>query len=199
MRKMTFGVLVLIFVLMMVGCAKPPEQAIAAAKQAITTATEAGAGEYASDSLKAAEEQQAALDAELKVQEEKFALFRSYKKAEDLANQVKAAGEKAAQDAATRKEQVKQEATALINEAKTQLATTKEALAKAPRGKGAAADLKMMENDLATAETSITEAETALTGERFNEAKSKAEAVKSSIANVQAQIDAAIAAKGGKK
>ncbi len=199
MRKITFGLLLLVLVFM-VGCAKPPEEAIKAVGTAIEGATAAGASDYAPDSLKAAEDAKAALDTELKAQEEKFALFRSYKKAAELAGAAKAAGEKAAADAKTRKEQVKQEATTLINDAKTALTEAKDKLAKAPKGKGTAADLKQLESDLTSVESSLTEAESALTAERFLDAKAKAEAAKSTIGNVTQQIEQAIEAKkGGKK
>lgn len=201
MRKITFGLLMLVLVFM-VGCAKPPQEAITAATQSIEQATAAGAGDYAQESLKAAEDSKAALDQELKAQEDKFALFRSYKKAEELAAATKAAGEKAATDAKAKKEQVKQEATTLINDAKTALTEAKDKLAKAPKGKGTAADLKQLESDLTSVESSLTEAESALTAERFLDAKAKAEAAKSTIGNVTSQIDAAVAAKAaahGKK
>jgi TonB family protein len=86
-----------------VGCGAPPTADIDAAKAAITNAAAAGARDYAAPSLKAAEDAQAALDAELKVQEGKW--FKSYEKAKELAGAAKAAGEKAAADAAAGKQQ----------------------------------------------------------------------------------------------
>lgn len=198
MRKITFGLLLLVLVFM-VGCAKPPEEAIKAVGTAIEGATAAGASDYAPDSLKAAEDAKAALDTELKAQEEKFALFRSYKKATELAQQAKAAGETAATDAATKKEQVKAEAQTLINDAKTALTEAQDLLAKAPKGKGTQADIEAMKNDLTTAGTSLTEAETSFNGERYLDAKAKAEAVKNQIATVKSAVEQAIAAKSGKK
>lgn len=202
MRKITFGLLLAVLVFM-VGCAKPPQDKITAAGAAIEQAQKDGAGDYAPDSLKAAEDSKTQLEAELKVQEDKFALFRSYKKAEELADATKAAGEKAATDAKTRKEQVKQEATTLISEAETALAEAKEALKKAPKGKGTQQDLKAMEGDLAGVETSLNEAKSSLQAERFIDAKSKAEAAKTTIGTVKSSIETAIAAKaaakGGKK
>jgi hypothetical protein len=194
MRKMTFGLLMLVLVFM-VGCAKPPEADIQSAKQSIEAAQQAQAGDYAPDSLKAAEDVQAQLDAELKAQEEKFALFRSYKKASELAAQVKAKGEQAATDAKTRKEQVKQEAQTLIGEAKAALTEAEEMLKKAPKGKGTQQDIEALKGDLTAATSTVTEAESAFTAERFLDAKAKAEAAKSSIGNVKTQIEQAMAAK----
>ena len=79
------------------GCAAPPTADIDAAKAAVATATTARASEYAADSLKAAQDAQAAVDAELKAQESN--LIKSYDKTRELATAAKAAGDKAAADA----------------------------------------------------------------------------------------------------
>ena len=60
------------------------------------------AGQYAAESLKAAQDARAALDAELKAQEGKW--FKSYDKTKELAVAAKAAGDKAAADAVAGKE-----------------------------------------------------------------------------------------------
>jgi hypothetical protein len=154
MRKLWF-VGVLVMGLAAAGCASPPQADIDAAKAALNKASAAGAAEYAADSLKAAQDAQTALDAELKAQADKFALFRSYTKAAELA--------------------------------------------KAPKGKGTAADLEAMKGDLAGAETSINDATTAMGAERYLEAKAKAEAAKNAATKVSADIQAAIEAKKGAK
>jgi len=170
MRKM-MAVLPLVFVLLLVaGCAKPPQEAINAATAAIDAAKQAGAADYAADSLRAVEDAKAALDAELKAQEDKFALFRSYKKTDELVADLKAKADKAAADA-------------------------KAALEKAPKGKGTAADLEAMKADLTAAESSIGEANAAMGKEDFKGAKAKADAATTSIQNVSSQIQAAIEAK----
>ena len=198
MRKMWL-VGVLAVALAAAACAAPPQAAIDAAKAAMDKASAAGAAEYAADSLKAAQDAQAALEAEIKVQADKFALFRSYTKATELANAAKTAGEKAEQDAVAGKENAKNEATALIEEAKTALTAAQEMLAKAPKGKGTAADLEAMKADLAGAETSITDASTAMGAERYLEAKAKAEAAKNAAGTVSNAVQAAIDAKKGVK
>ncbi len=148
-----FGVLALVlgFAVMTVACGAPPTADIDAAKAAITAATTAGASDYAAASLKATEDAQAALDAELKAQEGKW--FKSYDKAKQLAIDVKTAGEKAATDAAAGKEKAKVDATQAIADAKAALTEAEGLLAKAPKGKGSAADIEAMKTDLATAAT----------------------------------------------
>ena len=83
-------------------CASPPNADVDAAKAALDRANTAGAGQFAAESLKAAQDSGAALDAELKAQEGK--LFKSYDKTKELAVAAKGAGDKAAADAVAGKE-----------------------------------------------------------------------------------------------
>ena len=193
MRGMRLWALAAGLALVVTGCASAPKAEIDAAAAAVESAVTAGAGEYAADSLKAAQDAQAALDAELKAQEAKY--FASYDKAKELAAAAKAAGEKAATDAAAGKEKAKVDAEMAVGEAKTLLADAQALLDKAPKGKGSAADIEVMKTDLATAGTTITEAEGALTAGRFLDAKAKAEAAKTAAMTVKTAVETAMAAK----
>ena len=198
MRKM-MAVLPFVFVLvLMVGCAKPPQDALNAAMSALDAAKPL-ASEYAASSLQSAEDAKAALEAEIKAQEDKFALFRSYKKTDELVADLKAKSDKAAADGDAGKEQAKNDSTTAINDATTALTDAKALLEKAPKGKGAAADLEAMKADLTAAESTINEANGALSGENYKDAKAKADAAKSSANSVAGQVQAAIDAKMGKK
>ena len=84
------------------GCASPPNADVDAAKAALDRAASGRAGQYAPESLKAAQDAQAAVDTELKAQEGKW--FKSYDKTKELAVATKAAGDKAAADAVAGKE-----------------------------------------------------------------------------------------------
>jgi TonB family protein len=84
------------------GCASPPSSDVDAAKAALDKATTDRADQYAAESLKAAQDAKAALDAELKAQEGK--LIKSYDKTKELAVAAKAAADKAAADAVAGKE-----------------------------------------------------------------------------------------------
>jgi protein TonB len=86
----------------MTGCATPPSTEVDAAKASVEKATAAGASQYAPDSLKAAQDAEAALDAELKAQDEKW--VKSYDKAKELAAAAKTAADKAATDATAAKD-----------------------------------------------------------------------------------------------
>jgi TonB family protein len=83
------------------GCGSPPNADVDAAKASLDTAVTDRAGQYAAESLKAAQDARAALDAELKAQDGKW--FKSYDKTKELAVAAKAAADKAAADALTGK------------------------------------------------------------------------------------------------
>jgi TonB family protein len=95
-------VLVLGLVITVTGCASPPTADVDAAKAALDKATTDRADQYAAESMKAAQDARAALDAELKTQEAK--MVKSYDKAKELAVAAKAAADKAAADAVAGKE-----------------------------------------------------------------------------------------------
>ena len=84
------------------GCASPPNADVDAAKAALDRAASERAGQSAPESLKAAQDAQAAVDAELKAQEAKW--FKSYDKTKELAVATKAAGDRAAADAVAARE-----------------------------------------------------------------------------------------------
>ena len=107
------------------GCGSPPNAEVDAAKAAVDKATTDPAGQYATDSVKAAQDARAALDAELKAQEGKW--LKSYDKTRELAVAAKAAGEKAAAEAVAGKEKAdavatKRKADAAVARAKARMA-----------------------------------------------------------------------------
>jgi hypothetical protein len=193
--RIRFGILVMVLGLAVtvVGCGSAPTADIDAATTAITAAGTAGAADYAAPSLKEAEDAKAALDAELKAQEGKW--FKSYDKAKELAVAAKAAGEKAASDAAAGKEKAKADATQGIADAKAALTEAQGLLDKAPKGKGSAADIAAMKTDLTTAATTITEAEAALGNMNYLDAKAKAESARNAATTVKTAVEEAMAAK----
>ena len=104
MRVMAgFPAIALGLALTVTGCAAPPAADVDAAKAAVDTAVTNGADQYAAESLKAAQDARAALDAELAAQDAKW--FKSYDRTRDLAVAAKAAGDKAAADALAARQQ----------------------------------------------------------------------------------------------
>jgi TonB family protein len=94
---MVFGLAIIV-----TSCASPPNADVNAANGAVDQAASQGAGQYAPESLKSAQEARTALDAELKAQESNW--LKSYDKTKELAVAAKAAGDKAAADAIAGKE-----------------------------------------------------------------------------------------------
>jgi hypothetical protein len=184
--------------LLTVACAKEPTDAVNAAKSALEAAKTAGAADYAPDAIAAADTAAAALDAELKAQAEKFALTRSYTKAGELATAAKSAADQAAAAAVAGKEQMKAEATTLIAGVRGSVDAAKQALAKAPKGKGSAADLEAMNADVAGVEAALGEMDSAMAAGNYKDAKVKAEAAKATLDRIVADVQAATLAKQGK-
>jgi TonB family protein len=119
-----FRAIALSLAISVTGCASPPSADVDAAKAAIDKAGNDRADQYAAESLRAAQDARAALDAELKAQEGKW--IKSYDKTKELAVAAKAAGDKAAADAVADKEKAdavaaKQKADAAAARAKAKL------------------------------------------------------------------------------
>jgi protein TonB len=126
--RVTFGLraIVLCLAIAVTGCATPPSADVDAAKAAVDKAATDRADQYAAESLKAAQDARAALDAELKAQEGKW--LKSYDKTRDLAVAAKAAGDKAAADAVAGKEK----AEAIAAKAKADAAAARAKARRAP-------------------------------------------------------------------
>lgn len=200
MRKMRFVMpLVFLALALVVGCAKPPQEAVDTAKQALAQAQSAGAADYAPAALKSAQDAVDQLDAELAAQQKKFALFRSYKNAMTLAATAKSAGESAVAEANTGKEKARGEAEAAIAAAKQSAEEARSMLATAPAGKGSQMDIEAMKNDLTGVDTSIGEADQAMQAQQYLQAKSKADAANTAAQNIKSMIDQAAQMKAGAK
>lgn len=183
----------------LLACAKPPQAEIDAANAALDEAKNAEAEIYALDSLKAAQNALAEMQAELDVQNGKFALFRSYEKAKELANAAKDAAVKAKDDAAAKKEQVKAEAETLMGEVQTALTEARDLMKKAPKGKGSQADLAALQADLDAVQPMMDEAKASFDGGKFMDAKTKLEEAKAKVNAVKDAINNAIEMAKGKK
>lgn len=99
---MRFQSMALGLAVLLTGCASPPSADIDAATTAFDNAAATPASEYAGESLKAAQDARAALDAELKTQQDKW--IKSYDRTRELALAAKTAADKAAADAVVGKE-----------------------------------------------------------------------------------------------
>lgn len=185
-------------VLLSAACAKEPTESVTAATSALAAAKAAEAADYAPAALASAETASAALQAELKAQGEKFSLTRSYTKAAELAAAAKAAADTAAAETVSGKEQMGTEATTLVAEVRSAVEAANQALARAPKGKGSAADLEAMKSDVAGIAAALPEMDAAIADGKYKDAKVKAEAAKATLDKIVADVQAAIDAKKGK-
>lgn len=100
--RVMIRLLAIVLAITLTGCSSPPSAEVDAAKAAVDKASATQADKYAAESMRAAQDARAALDAELKVQEGK--MVKSYDKTKELAAAARGAGEKAATEAAAAKE-----------------------------------------------------------------------------------------------
>jgi hypothetical protein len=178
-----------VFVMMLWGCAQPPQQQIDEAKAALDVVV-AEAQTYAPEALKAAQDKAAALEAELAVQKGK--LFKNYKLTTQMVDELKQLAETAKTDAEQAKAKAKAEAEAAIAEAEAAVAAARNALANAPKGKGTAPDLTALTGDVDAAAASVEGAKADLQAEKFSDVNAKAMAAKGQADKVSADIQAAI-------
>jgi hypothetical protein len=179
-------------------CSKPPVAEMQNAQQAITAAKTAQAEQYAPEAYRAAMDSLNAAMAAKQQQDSKFALIRSYGKANEMFVRAEAAAKQAEAQAATQKEQVKNETAQLIQQAKSEIDAATAAISKAPRGKGSKVDLAMMQNDLNAATASLADAQNDFDSENYLVAKSKVTAVIAKVQMVNQELTAATAKKAGR-
>ena len=186
-RLMVVGLVVLAF---LVGCASKPTKEIEDATAAVKAVIAEGLDKYAPEDAKKLNDAVAAMDAELKVQEGKT--FKSYDKTKQmLADISKMAAEmKAALPA--KKEAAKQAAVAAVDAAKAAAEEAKTLLAKAPKGKGTAADIEALKGDVKGVDDALVEVQGLIDKEDYAAAVTKANAVKEKAAAVAAQITQAM-------
>lgn len=183
--------LVWIAVLIMTACSSPPSELVTAARDAEQVALQDGGREYAPDAMSEVAQTRTALEVELAAQDERWAVRRSYKQAEELAEQYRVAGERAAVQTANARASARLAAETLIADGQALLGETRALLAGAPAGKGSAADLAAMRGDLDVAQTGLDAARSLLDSEQYLEAQSSAAAAREIIDRVKAAVDIA--------
>jgi len=181
------------------GCAQAPQQELKASEDALANAQLAEAQDYAPASYQQAMDSLNAAKVEIQNQESKFALFRGYGRAKELLAAAQRLGEQAVTDAQAGKEKIRQEDTALMTQIDGLVVSAKEALAKAPKGKGTKADIELIASDLAAVEQAYTAAKADFTAGKFLAAKPKFEAAVSQLNRIISDIDAAKAKASGKR
>lgn len=181
--------------LVVTGCAKPPSDQIEAAEKAVKEAQQSGAATYAADEYAKLEGTLAALKKEVGDQDGKFALFRDYGKAEQLAASAKADGERVKTDAAKKKEEAKAGALQAQLVAQAAVKDTLDLVAQAPVGKDRAA-LEAIKTDAEALKASLSQVQVAIEKEDYPAAQAQAKAIHEKSQAVSAEIQSALAKVG---
>ncbi len=200
MKRIGLVVLAIGLVAFIAGCGTKPQKEIDDTTAAINAVMAEGLGKYAPEDEKKLKDAMAAVQEEIKVQEAKT--FKSFDKTKQmLADVQKSAGEMK-QALPGKKEEAKKKAVAAADAAKAAIEEAKALLAKAPKGKGTAADIEALRGDVKGAEDMLPEVQGLIDKGDFNEAASKANAVKEKAAGIAGQVQQALekiqAAKGPK-
>jgi len=151
-------------------CAKVPQAELDAATAAVSEVKASGADLYVPEAFNAMQDSLKAANEKIEVAKAKW--FPNYTKAKT---------------------------TAMIAEVKTLIEENKALIAKAPRGKEGREALEAIKSDVAVAETTVTEVEGLLANGDLIGSNDKIKAAKDKATSIKAELEAAIAAKGGKK
>jgi len=174
------------------GCAEPPKQEIDAANAALQAAITAGAEQYATDELKAAQDLSAKLNGEMEK--------KDYKAAKQTAIQLKESADKAKAAGEAGKLKAKETATALADEVKQGLEKAKGLVAGAEKAKLPVKLLQPIKDQLAAAEAGTHELDGMVAAEKFKATADKGAQLKDQFAQIEqgitdAKAKAAAAAK----
>jgi ElaB/YqjD/DUF883 family membrane-anchored ribosome-binding protein len=156
-----------------VGCSKPPETELKAARGAFEAAKRANAQLYATSTFKSASDSLNAAEAEKKAQDGKSAFARKYARTKELINRAENLAKRAATEAEGAKVKMKADVEGLLVTARAQLDTVSAALAKVSGKKIAKADLQQMKDDLSVFETFVDQATAEIKKETYPSARAK--------------------------
>ncbi|MGQ0694464.1 MAG: hypothetical protein ACT4OL_02675, partial [Nitrospiraceae bacterium] len=158
-------------------------------------AQESGAATYSAEEYAKLEGALAALKKEVGDQDGKFALFRDYGKAEQLAATAKADGERVKTEAINKKEEAKTAALQAQQVAQEAVNSTLDLVAKAPAGKDRAA-LEAIKNDAEALKALLNQVQNALDKEDYPAAQAQAKAIHEKSQAISAEIQQALAKVG---
>jgi cyclophilin family peptidyl-prolyl cis-trans isomerase/ElaB/YqjD/DUF883 family membrane-anchored ribosome-binding protein len=177
--------------LLFISCAKAPENEMQKATTSMDAAKMAEAETYAPNSYRIASDTLNAAMAAKQDADGKFVLFRSYSKAKALYINVEALANKAAQEAATEKEKIKNELAGMIQEAKGTIDSATLALKTIQAAVSAKIDKKLLEADIAEANSGYMDAQNAFAAGQYMTAKTRLEQASQKAQNVIKSIEEA--------
>jgi chromosome segregation ATPase len=184
---------IVLSVIAIAACAKPPQQAIDQANAAVSSAAQAEAATYAADEWAAAQQSMNNAMAEIEAQQAKFAPLRSYKSADELltkAQQDAAAAQAAAVEAKAAARAEVEQAIAGIEASFAQADQALQALETCRRRpKGFASDLEIMRGNVDGLRAQLADVQAAAADEQFLEAKTLASELQQQVGTVVTDLE----------
>jgi len=178
-------------------CQKVPQAEIDAATAAIAEVKDAGADLYVPEAYQALVDSMKSANEKVEVAKAKW--FPNYSKSKATLAWVSQAAVDTKAKSEARKVELKAETEAMIGEVKTLVDENKALIAKAPKGKEGREALEAIKSDVAVAETTVTEVEALLANGDLIGSNNKIKAAKEKATSIKAELEEAIAKKGGKK
>jgi hypothetical protein len=195
-NKVLMGLAAIAMVAFLSSCGKVPQEKIDATNAAITAAQTAEAAVYVPAAFAAVQDSMKAITAAVEVQKSK--LFKKFGPISLKLDETLAAANKAAADAAVKKEEVKKEVETTMAAVKAVMTENGELMKKAPRGKEGAAVLEAMKTDMAVIEASIAEAQGLFDKGSFMDALNKVKAANEKATGINTELKDAIEKVKGK-
>jgi chromosome segregation ATPase len=184
-RRVLVSLIVVVAVLGLGACAKLPQAAVDQADVALSAAGDAEAAVYAQTQWEAAQNAMNAAKAEIEKQNAKFALVRSYTKAEELLADAKKTADEAKQAAIAGKEAMRLEVEKAVATIESDLNTASEHLTALQncrrRPKGFATDLEMLRGNTEGLKTQLGKVSAAAAAEKYKEADTMAQELKGNV------------------
>lgn len=190
-NKVLMGLATVMMVAFLSGCGKAPQAQIDGVNAAIEAARNAEAPVYLPAEFSALQDSMNVVMTGIEAQKSK--LFKKFGDSKVKLDATLALANRVAADAAVRKEEVKAEVGALMNDIKTVIEENKTLVTKAPRGKEGAAVLEQIKAEMTTIEGSVVEAQGLFDKGSFMDALNKIKAAQESATAINTELKEAIA------
>ena len=181
--------------LVAVGCAKPPQQELDAAKAAMAEVENMGASKWAPEAWAKVQESMNAVTAEVDAQNAKFALLRSYSKAKELIASFNTAVADAKTATTAGKEQWRSDAQAAVDAAKASATAAQTAMTDLEgckrKPKGFAKDMEMLKASFDSLNGQIAGLDSQIASEDYQGAKTAADSLKGQLDNLATEFGSA--------
>jgi hypothetical protein len=178
--------------LLVLGCAKVPQEAVTSARSAVDSARVAEAPLYAPEQFRAASDSLEAAMTEIEKQNSKNMFTRKYDLAEQRLISARGLAESSVRMAAENKARVMAESAESITMLEAAIVEAKALIEKAPRGKDGAAVLEAMKGEIAAVEQALATATASRAAGDFFGARDTARAATETVKAISAELTTAI-------